>query len=192
MGYTTGEKWTHNKIKTEILNVMNCLNIDRMPTSVEIKKVTKNAKLTNAIRRHGGYLYWAMELGVEQSKCTTRIGLNGELFIKNLLENLNYKVEKMSVKHPYDLLVNKNIKIDVKVSNKYKDQYFTFNLEKSNPTCDLYVLICVNQEEKKYYVVPSKFLHQTQISICDSSKYDIYKDRWDYIEQYDRFYKTVV
>ncbi len=173
---------------------MAALNIDRMPTSVEIKKVTKNSCLINAIRRHGGFLYWSINIGVEQSECTTRTGLEGELKIKKFLERKGYKVEKMSVKHPYDLLVNDDIKIDVKFSNKYKGkcgEYFTFNLEKSSPTCDLYIFICHEDGVKKTLIIPSKLLHQTQISVSDKSKYDIYKDRWDYIEQYDKFYKSV-
>jgi hypothetical protein len=93
---------------------MKALNIERMPSSVEIKKVTKDSRLSNAIRRHGGYLFWAMKMGTSQSECTTRTGLDGELLIKDILENKSYVVEKMSVKHPYDLLVNGNIKIDIK------------------------------------------------------------------------------
>lgn len=195
MGYTTGTQWTIDKIKAEILEVMKALNIERMPTSVEIKRVTKDSRLNNAIRRYGGYLFWSMKMGIQQSECTTRTGLEGELLIKDILEGKGYKVDKMSVKHPYDLLVNGNIKIDVKVSHKYKGkygQYYTFNLEKSNPTCDLYIMICIYSEKKELLIIPSKFLHQTQISISDNSKYNIYKDRWDYIDQYNSFYKSVV
>ncbi|MBN1058494.1 hypothetical protein FDB42_12065 [Clostridium botulinum] len=195
MGYTRGIKWTAEKIKTEIKEVMKTLNIDRMPTSVEIKKVTRNTSLINAIRRHGGYLFWAMQMNITQNECTTRTGLDGELLIKEILEYKGYSVEKMSVKHPYDLLVNENIKIDVKVSHKYKGkfgEYYTFNLEKANPTCDIYVFICAEEDKKKFLIIPSKFLHQTQISVGYNSKYDIYKDSWDYIEQYNEFYKNVI
>lgn len=194
MNHKNRKKWSMEDIRKEILEVMAALNIDRMPTSVEIKKVTKNSCLINAIRRHGGFLYWSLDIGVKQSKCTTRIGLEGELKIKELLENKGYKVEKMSVKHPYDLLVNDDVKIDVKFSNKYKGkfgEYFTFNLEKSNPTCDLYIFICSEESYEKILIIPSKLLHQTQISVSDNSKYNIYENRWDYIEQFDRFYKNI-
>jgi hypothetical protein len=195
LGYAKGTQWDGDKIKADIKEVMEALNIERMPTSVEIKKVTKDSRLVNAIKRHGGYLFWAMKMGVPQSECTTRTGLQGELLIKNILETKGYTVDKMSVKHPYDLLVNGNIKIDVKVSHKYKGkygQYYTFNLEKSNPTCDLYVLICEENEDQNFLIIPSKFLHQTQISVSNNSKYYIYKDRWDYICKYNSFYKSVI
>lgn len=195
MGYTKGIKWTNELIKSEILNVMNALNINRMPTSVEIKQVTNNSKLINAIRRNGGYLYWATALKLKQSECDTRTGLAGELKIKEILENKGYEVSKMSCKHPYDLLINGNVKIDVKLANVYNSpdgwSSYSFNLSKDNPTCDIYVLIC--NDNKKTLVIPSKFLKQTQVCITDkNSKYNLFIDRWDYVKQYDNFYKNIV
>ena len=195
MGYTTGIKWSYKAIKEELTKVMNALDINRMPTSNEIKLVTKSSKLTNAIRRHGGYLYWANELNLNQAPGTTRLGMHGEEKIKEILELKEYKVERMSVKHPYDLLVNSNIKIDVKTARLYTDQYgnsyYSFNLEKKEPTCDIYIFYCI--EIDKILIIPSKFLKQTQLCITDKkSKYDIYKNRWDYINKFDNFYKSVI
>ena len=194
MGYTTGVKWTYKAIKEELIKVINALDINRMPTSNEIKLVTKNSKLTNAIKRHGGYLYWANEMGLSQAPGTTRLGMYGEEKIKEILELKGYKVEKMSVKHPYDLLVNSNIKIDVKTARLYTSEhgnsYYTFNLEKKDPTCDIYIFYCV--EIEKILIIPSKFLRQTQLCISESSKYNRYTNRWDYLKIYDNFYKEVV
>lgn len=195
MGYAFGTKWSDELIKEEILKVMEALNINRMPSSDEIKLVTNNSKLTNAIRRHGGYLQWSARLRLDQSNCETRIGLNAEIKIKEILESKGYKVEKMRTRHPYDLLVNDNIKIDVKAANKYKSpkgwSSYSFNLEKKQPTCDIYVICCL--QENKTLVIPSKFIKQTQLCITDkSSKYDKFQDRWDYIDKYDLFYKNIV
>ena len=184
--------WNYAKIKIEIIEVMKALDLKRVPTSVEIQKITKNSKLINAIRRHGGFEFWSRQVGDHQSKCTTRTGLDGEMKIKKILEDKGYLVEKMSVKHPYDLLVSGNVKIDVKTSNIYKSEcgeYYTFNLEKKNPTCDIYIMFC--KQSNKILVIPSKFLHQTQMAIGNKSIYDIYIDRWDYISQYEQFYKSV-
>lgn len=194
MGYTFGIQWNDKLIKEEILKVMEALNINRMPSSDEMKFVTGNTKLTNAIRRHGGYLFWATSLNLEQSECETRTGFKEELNVKTLLESKGYKVEKMATRHPYDLLVNGNIKIDVKAANKYTSPIgwssYSFNLEKKNPTCDIYIIRCL--QDDKTLVIPSKFLKQSQLCITDKeSKYDKFKDRWDYIKKYDDFYNSI-
>lgn len=192
MGYSHGRKWSHKDMCDEVYKVMRSLCIDRIPSANECNLVTGNTALSNVIRRRGGFQWLAIHMGLKQSECETRLGLSGELKIKEKLELLGYKVEKMPVNHPYDLLVNENIKIDVKTARKYKSDKewssYAFNLEKSNPTCDIYVFICV--EDEKYLVIPSKFLRQTQLCITDKeSKYDVFKDRWEYVEVYNKFYK---
>ncbi|MDU8967449.1 MAG: hypothetical protein E7H39_16555 [Clostridium sp.] len=192
MGYSRGIRWSSEKIINEILEVMRVLDIKRMPSKNECDLVTGNYTLSNAIRRYGGYEYFSQYLNLESKECESKIGLKGELKIKEILENKGYKVEKMSNKHPYDLLVNENIKIDVKTARKYNSDKgwssYSFNLEKSNPTCDIYVFICI--EDEKYLIIPSKFLRQTQLCITDKeSKYDVFKDRWEYVEVYNKFYK---
>lgn len=194
MGYAKGRKWCYQDMCNEVYKVMETLDINRMPTASECNLVVGNTSLSNVIAKRGGFLWLADKLGLEQSKCESRLGLKGELMIKEILEQKGYKVEKMKNKHPYDLLVNKNVKIDIKASNLYTSPKgwtsYSFNLEKDSPTCDIYVIICNGMD--RILVIPSKFLTQTQLCITgDKSKYDIYKDRWDYIEQYDVFYKSV-
>ena len=194
MGYTKGRKWTYIDMCNEVRKVMNTLNIKRMPTNSECFLVTKSHALSNYINRSGGFNWLAKHMGLDQSKCETRIGLKGEFKIKKILENLGYKVDKMPLKHPYDLLVNDNIKVDVKTSNKYESNKgwssYSFNLEKNNPTCDIYIIRCI--QDDKTLIIPSKYLKQSQLCITDKeSKYDIYKDRWDYFDKYNEFYKKL-
>lgn len=198
MGYTHGTKWNDEKIKDGIMEVMKKLNIITMPTSVDINKANGNSALSNAIARHGGFEEWANKLGLAQSNCETRLGLKGEYFIKEVLERKGYEVEKMSVKHPYDLLINKSIKVDVKTAKKYisicNSEYYAFSLEKKNPTCDIYILVCLNKDEdvSEIYVIPSVKLNQTQVAIGKETKYECFKDRWDYIEKFNKFYTEVI
>ena len=151
MGYAHGIRWNREKVINEILNVIKVLDIKRMPSKNECDLVTGNYALANAIRRHGGYEYFAQYLNLESKECESKLGLMGELEIKRILESKGYKVEKMSKNHPYDLLVNGNIKIDVKTARKYNSEKgwssYSFNLEKSNPTCDIYIFICVEDEK---------------------------------------------
>ena len=71
--------------------------------------------------------------------------------------------------------------------------FYTFNLEKKNPTCDIYICYCLNEidEITKVYIVPSKVMYgKKQLSVGEvSSMYDIYKNNWEILKIYDDFYK---
>ena len=194
MAHKFREIWDYENIKCELENVIDTLNISRMPTTSEINLATGDYSLVNAIKRHGGFQWWSIQLGIKQSECETRTGYEGEIKVKELLESKGYEVKKMPVKYPYDLLVNDNIKIDVKTAHKHKSNTgwasYSFGLEKENPTCDIYYIWCI--EDNKMLIIPSKFLHQKQLCITDKkSKYDKFIDRFDYIDKYDKFYKKI-
>lgn len=197
MGYVHGTQWTDQLISEEITKIRNTLNIDRMPSSSEIKLVTGKTALINAIRRRGGYNAWANKLKLDTKYSETKFGKRYERILSKYLTRKGYKAERMTVKHPYDLLINNFIKIDVKASKRYyyddKNYYYTFNLGKSNPTCDIYVCFCINEEETfdKILVIPSKFLKLTQLSIGVVSQYDKYIERWDYLDKFNEFYKKL-
>lgn len=197
MGHTHGTKWTSELIESEIKNVMKSLNINRMPSSHEIKIVTHNQGLINKISKTGGFYKWAQDLHLQIKGSETFTGKKYEKALMKNLEIQGWKVERMAVRYPYDLLVNENIKIDVKASKRYyydgKNYFYTFNLEKRNPTCDIYICYCINDEDltEKILIIPSLFIHFTQLSIGRKSKYDKYIDRWDFLKQYDYFYKNL-
>ncbi|GAA0115256.1 hypothetical protein [Clostridium senegalense] len=197
MENTHGKQWSEDEVKEEIFKVMEFLNIETMPSNSELIKVTKNYSLSNKIARSGGFKFWAKKLGLELKESDSKFGWKGEKIIFDLLTKKQYKVERMSVRYPFDLLVNENIKIDVKTANRHspsnaKYYFHTFNLEKKNPTCDIYVCLAFNNENlEKLLIIPSKFLRKTQLSIGKESQYDKYINRWDYIEEYDKFYKSI-
>lgn len=196
MGYTHGIRWTEEKAKNELINVMKALNLNRMPSRSEIEKVMQSASLTCHISKNGGFKYWAEKLNLDTKKSETSLGQEYEEHVLNLLKTKGYEVERMSVRHPYDLLVNQNIKVDVKISNLYKGakgEFHTFNLEKYNHNCDLFICVCVTDEKiVKILVIPSKFLMKvSQLSVGLNSVYDVFKDRFDYIEKYDVFYNQL-
>lgn len=174
---------------------MKTLNINRMPSCTEIKTVVGNG-LSIKIGRRGGYEYWAKKLNLDIKESETRLGKEYEQYITNLLKGKDYEVERMSTRHPYDLLVNQNIKIDVKISNLYrgeKGEFHTFNLEKHNHNCDLFICVCVTDERiVKTLIIPSKFLMKvSQLSVGIHSLYDVFIDRFDYIEKYKIFYQNL-
>lgn len=190
-------QWTYEKVVKGIKEVMKTLDIDRMPSRSEIEMVTGNTSLANKVYRTGGYRAWAEELGLSLKECETQKGNDWEFKIMEELLSTGYEVEKMSTKHPYDLLVENFIKIDVKVSSYYKGknyQYHTFNLGKTHHNCDIFILVGLDDEGKavKRLIIPSKFLMgKKQISVGLTSEYDKFNERCDYIDKYIDFYKEL-
>lgn len=194
MGYAHGIEWTNELVKKEILKIKDCLRLNRMPTRKEIEMTMNNTSLTNRISRTKGYYGWAKELGLSIKDSETTFGKQYEYKIKHLLESKGFQVNKMSQNYSFDLLINDNVKIDVKVAKPYisKDNstYHTFNLYKKYASCDIYICVCLEDEEAKQriLIIPSKELKITQLSVGKNSIYNKYINRFDYIEKYIDFY----
>ncbi len=188
-------KWTDELIEKELLKSIKVLQIERMPTANELKTIGRN-DLHCKISRTKKYSGWAEHLGLELKQSETVKGQKYESKLKKRLESKGYKVEDMTTKHPYDLLVNKNVKIDVKVSAPhyhFGSRCHTFRPSKKHPTCDLYICIALDEQEKfeKVFVIPSKFAQLVTLNICKESKYNAFIDRWEYIDRYTEFYNTL-
>ncbi len=196
MGYANGIKWDDKKICNAIKEVVKIAKIDSMPTQALMKEITGSFALSCAISKRGGSKYWAKKLGLKIKTCESKIGYEFECKCLNLLRHLGYRCEFTSARFPYDLLVENNIKIDVKCSNLYQTKqgnYYTFNLEKKMPTCDIFVCYCIKDEAQKIYIIPSCVLSgKTQLSIGENhSKYDKYVENWQVVRQYDEFYRSM-
>ncbi len=190
-------KRTKEDIFKELKLIINELKLNRMPSRSEIIECCGDNSLHNAIVRSGGYYKWAEVLNLKIKKSETLMGLNYEQVCAKYLTSKNYKVETTSIKAPYDLLVNNNIRIDVKSGCAYDlsgNRVHTFGINKKDPTCDIYVLYGLNEDGidiEKTFIIPSKNLKITTLSVGRQSKYNKYIDKWDYIDQYDKFYKTI-
>lgn len=167
-----------------------------MPSSREITLATGNTALANKIGKYKGYKYWADRMGLEMKKSESRTGIDNEFNCKEVLEKLNYKVKKMDTNHPYDLLINDFIKVDVKASKSYNNNNtYSFRIGKKYHSCDIFIAIALNENEEpiKYYVIPSKFLMgKKQLAISVNGKYKIYENAWKYIDLYDELYKSII
>lgn len=56
-------------------------------------------------------------------------------------------------------------------------------------------MYCLDEIENviKTLIIPSIVLYgKTQLAVGKTSKYDIYKDRWDLIEMYNNFITTTI
>lgn len=187
---------TEDQTAEEIREVMRILGEERMPTAPEIRMLGKEY-LHNKISRTKKYRGWAEFLGVPLKSSTTSLGDDYEEVVAGKLRGMGYEVHQMTTKHPYDLFVNGGVKIDVKCANKYKDKYefdaWTFNLNKSNPTCDIYIFVALNPDGtiQRELVVPSVFVTQRVVTIGKVSAYDQYHERYDYVRQYVDFVEKV-
>lgn len=193
------DQWTKDKIIEELTKMLDDTGMKRMPTSAEVSSYFGNYKLSNAISKRKLWLPLAKELGLDTKESETTFGKTYEAKAMEHLICLGYEVEKMPQNFPYDLLIEKSIKIDVKASNLYKGEYgnfYTFNLDKPFATCDIYILYIIGSqhEVKDILVIPSKFvIENTQISVGEKrSKYYKYSNKWVYIQQYLEFTETVV
>lgn len=199
MGYTYGRRWSDEMIENEILKVKEGLNLDHFPTHSEMNDYTGNRALSLAISRHGGTVKWAEKMKLQLKESETVFGDKYEIYaIDDILNNTGFSSIQTNSRHAYDILVNKCVKIDVKASMKNilrsnNAEYYTFNLEKKEPTCDIFILYCIddNMKIQKTIIIPSVLtVGKTQIGIgAKNSKWDRYINQWKYIEEYNNFFK---
>lgn len=198
MGYSHGTHWDDGKIKAEIIKVKNYLEIERMPTRNEINSVYGNNNLSCAISKRKGYYGYAKELNLKIKKSCTTTGKTYEHIASDLLQEKGYKVTRMPQNFPYDLLINDCVKVDVKASHLFRGKngnFYTFSTEKPFATCDIYLLIELddNDNASRLMVVPSKFVFtNSQISVgTENSKYHVFTDRFDYIDTLSDFWRKI-
>lgn len=200
MGYTHGKEWNEENTKEAIMEIVNSLKLKHFPSKRQIIDFCGNNALANRISRSGGSRYYADLLKLEIVNCESEFGnFFEELAIDEILENTGFSSLHTNVRYPYDLLTNGNIKVDVKASKKVKNKnanfpYHSFNLEKREPTCDIFVFYCLdeNMEIEKRVIIPSCLLSgKTQVGIGGLSKWDAYIDKWEYFDIYNKFYDSV-
>lgn len=191
--------WSQERIEKEVLYMVQKTKQNTFPTHTEMFDFFGDYKLSNAIRRNGGTKYWADKLGMECKQCESKFGTSfEERFIEDVLRELDFRSEMCKVRYPYDVLVEDVAKVDVKCSNRIQAhgfQLYTSNLEKDFQTCDFYVIYCLNENKiDKIYILPSFVMSgKTQFSVgINSSKYDVFLNRWDLIKDFVEFVKGSV
>lgn len=183
-------QWSKADIEFEIMSMVEFLGINRMPTFKEMEQYYGNYGLANQVCKTGGVYAWAKRLGLEVSASETRLGYEIETLIMNILKEQGYECEMTSTRHPYDLLVNGCVKVDVKAARKTKvrtSDVYSFGLAKPQQTCDVYVAVCLDddKEPQKFFVIPAHIMTgKTQLAVgVEHSKYDEYIDKWEIIGQ---------
>lgn len=194
---TPTKKHSEKEIKDNIIRIINILKLNRMPTRSEVLQVEGNNCLHVAITRSYGYFGWAEKLGLESKDSETKMGINFQNICKEQIEKLDYKVSATTMKAPYDLIVNDLVRIDVKSGCAYDmrgSRVHSFGVNKKEPVCDLYIIYALDEDGKdieRTFIIPSIHLKVVSLCIGEYSKYNIFLNRWDYIQKYLDFYKTI-
>lgn len=195
---TVRKYWTDSEMVEGILEVMNHYGIERMPTHKEINDFYGNSGLTNRITKTGGSFKWAVRLGFEMKCSDTSFGCEFENKVQEILTSKQFSCEMTGTRHPYDILVDGCVKVDVKAAKRSKvrgSDVFSFRLAKPQQTCDIYIAVCLSDDEEieKIYIIPSHLLSgNTQLCIgTGHSKYDKYIDRWEIVEEFADFFRKI-
>lgn len=178
----TKQRWSLEKIERMILaNLVD----ERMPTVSELTSVGLSS-LSSAIVRTGGFKHWQNKLRLDNKQSETHIGQEWEDWALIHLSDHDMKVESQSTRHPFDLLVNTIVRIDVKVAHftSYKTNHgkaagYVFHIHKSHShDCDLYMLICLSDVDKPQavYYIPAASAPKTTITITPNGKYTVFRD----------------
>ncbi|MCK6203948.1 hypothetical protein KZX50_00605 [Bacillus infantis] len=192
-------KWTEELIESELRKCIKSLQINRMPSADELKMLGRN-DLHCKISRTKKYKGWADTLGIPLKSSETTKGNKYEWFIKKRIEAISdhLNVEKMATKHPYDLLVNDCVKIDVKVAAPHmlrgQSRVHTFGLNKKYATCDIYVCVALDESEnvERTFIIPSSHAQIVTLCVGKESKYNKYVDNWDFIRQFVDTYERAI
>lgn len=189
--------WTEQLVFQELVKSVEILGLKRMPTAEELKSIGRN-DLHCKISKTKKYSGWAEELGLKMKNSETVIGQKYEEKVAKVLIALGYGVEITSTKHPYDLLVDGSLKVDVKVANAYllrgMSRVHTVRLAKTEPTCDIYICALLDEVGivERLLIIPSHHVRKTMLNIGRRSKYNTYDKRFDYIESYIKFFESVI
>ena len=189
------KKWTKANIARGISLIAEQFDPIRMPTNKEVIEMSGGYSLSAAIQKNGGYEYWARRLNLEQKKSETKLGIKYERIVADRLRRGGHVVEETSVKHPYDLLVDGCVKVDVKVANASKVRNYdahSYRIHKPQQTCDFY--ICCENDSSNMYVIPANMCRgQKQIVMGkDSRKYSSYKNAFNLIDAAVNFFDSLV
>lgn len=192
-------RWSMELAEQKIKELISKTEIDHFPTHSEIDIFFNNKGLSKYISTHGGTKEWAKKFNMKIKECDSDFGDKMEIYaISDIKNKTGFDSIQTKPRYPYDLVTNEHIKIDVKSAFNLKDREYdtyVFNLEKKEPTCDIYLFYCMHEigNPLKTFIIPSCYLKgMSQLGIGELSKWDCYQDKWEFIEEYSKFYTQIL
>jgi hypothetical protein len=144
-----------------------------------------------AATRSGGLLAWSKKLGISRlANSDSDKGWAGERIVATRLMQRGYRVDKpQAVKHPYDLLVDGILRVDVKTANlaTYRTPGggrctgWFYRIGKV-PTTDLVALL--QKDIGNIYFIPWDACPHGNITITENGKYSEYRNRFGIVRSY--------
>ena len=160
-----------------------------MPSCKELRRLGRN-DLACAIARTGGLKAWAVRLGLQLQECDTTRGNRMESRVAQKLREQGHEVRLTTCKCPFDLLVDKAVRVEVKMARKYLPPNshgggcYTFNFGSHSDTrvFDVAVLVCVDQDDAPtaFYLLPKDRCRET-VTITAAPTWEQYREKWDLI-----------
>ena len=117
MAYSHGLKWSEEKIVEALRFMIDKCGMDTMPTHSEIREFFGDSALVCAMSKRNGTKHYAKLLGMGIKECESKFGDQLEDYcVLQIQEKLGLDGEKTKPRYPYDILVNRAVKVDLKVS----------------------------------------------------------------------------
>jgi hypothetical protein len=183
-------RWTEEVVEVGLRVAAE--RVGRMPIHRELIEMGAS-DLANAITRTGGYRGWARRLELAEKAGSTHWGRQIEEQVAAWLRDHGFAVECLGAQAPYDLVVGGCVRLDVKSAlwasfprreGGFCQGYF-FRLAKKIPTCDLYVLCPVDEQNQivERYFVPWTAARVVTLTLVPGGKYDRYREDLDQLHR---------
>jgi hypothetical protein len=162
--------------------------LGHFPSNNELRKMGRN-DLACAITKRGGIFVWAERIGIPRRRDTdSDFGWLGERAVCRILRERGYRVrDGFPLRHPFDLLVNDVVRVDVKVASRASYMGSTslcsgwfFRIGKP-PQSDVIALHLIDLEDT--FLIPASVCPHSNITITTAGKYEQYRNRWEVIDQ---------
>ena len=171
----TRKKWNDAMISERIME--NYRTLGSMPTNTYLNE-TGQGDLAQQISKKGGFIEWSERLGLQRIHSDSDTVWDGEKRVQKILESAGFQVERIAaVKWPFDLLINKVLRVDVKSANfaQYGPCKGWFYRIGKAPQADLIALHQLDTGET--YWIPWHIVPHSSVTISkDGGKWARYKE----------------
>lgn len=139
---------------------------------------------------------------IKESDTPLSIGFRSEELVSSLLSEMGIDNELMPCHHPFDILANGNVRVDVKTSGKVHNDrmvspQYAFHVRGSKKRQDTDFYICLTSDTMDAFIIPASAIPESllQVTFCwpralrkhrDCIDWRPYHNRWDLIQNFSK------